>query len=151
MSCDKDMKRDVLLLAAGLLPAARAGEVQAHLAGCPACAALRQAVLEERAALKEAGAPLLAAGRNFAVVPEVQAAPARRFAFALAAAAACFAVFVLLRGEPRTVPGVPGGGMTPAPSGGFSVAEGSGPAPSDLLLKLSGRRAEPVYISGSRS
>lgn len=150
MNCEKDIRKDVLLLAAGLLPEGRALALERHLASCPSCAALRLAVLEERAALKEAGAPLLSAGPAFSALPG--RAPAPRFAVAFAAAAACFALFILLRPGPKAPPAeAPAAVMTPVPGGFFSVGEGAAPASSDFLFKLSGRQAAPAYIGTARS
>ena len=65
MSCPDGIKKEVLALALGELPAGRALETERHLAGCRECAALRLAVLGERAALGGGAMPLLAAGPAF--------------------------------------------------------------------------------------
>lgn len=99
MNCDDKIKARALALAAGALAPAEALEAERHIAACPECAALRLAALEQRAALKEAGAPLLQAGPAFAAGITRAAAEGesrgRRAAAAALAFAAGFAMLML--------------------------------------------------------
>jgi anti-sigma factor RsiW len=155
MNCDHAIKERVLALAAGELSPAEALETERHIAGCPACAALRLAALEERAALMEAGAPLLRAGPGFAarVTAEAAAGESRRRRAAAAALvfAAGFAVLMLFMPHGR--------GINPAPSSlnpyyAANLSEAGIPAgrvfgdlkgsTSEMFYKLSCRRGLPA-------
>ena len=143
MSCDKETRRDVLLLASGLLEGNRAAAAQRHTASCPYCSALRLAALEERAALKEAGAPLLTAPDGFAArVAEAAAGAAGDTGFALAAAALAAALAVAVVFIPQSAdrsPAPPGPSLTAKfvnPSGASVPGGVSG---TDLLYRLSAR------------
>lgn len=156
MNCDEGMKKRALALAGGGLTPAEALEAERHIAGCPACAALRLAALEERAALKEAGAPLLSAGPAFASLVLAAAAAGesrgQRAAAAALAFAAGFAVLMLFLPHGR-------GTLRPAPSSlnplyAANLAGDGAPAgsvlgdlkgsTSDLFYMLSCRKALPA-------
>jgi anti-sigma factor RsiW len=151
MNCDDGIRNRVLALAAGELPPAEALETERHLAACPACAALRLAALEERAALKEAGAPLRQAGPAFA--SQVMAAAAtgenrgRRAAAAALAFAAGFAVLMLFMPHGRAP-------VKPAPSSlnplyAANLAGGGAPADS-VLGDLKGSTSDLFYMLSCR-
>lgn len=143
MSCAKETRSDIVLLAAGLLDGPRALRAEAHLAGCPVCAALRLAVLEERAALKDAGAPLVEFPEHFlAGLPAPVRLPADVPALTLAGAALAAGLAILLVLVP-----LPDGG-SPAPSGPsltqsfinpFGASMGGGADGTDFLYQLSAR------------
>jgi anti-sigma factor RsiW len=115
MSCDNAIKSKVAALALGGLPPAEALVAERHISGCPSCAALRLALLEERAALKTAGAPLLSAGAGFgaAVLAAAEGREARRRKAAAVALvfAAGFAALMLFMPGRRAA-----GGLPPSPA-----------------------------------
>lgn len=151
MNCDAEIRTRVLALAAGELSPAEALETERHITGCPACAALRLAALEERAALKEAGTPLLKAGPAFA--PRVMAAAAagenrrRRAAAAVLAFAAGFAVLMLFMPHGR-------GRLSPVPSSlnplyAANLA-GGGDQSGSVLGDLKGSTSDLFYMLSCR-
>jgi anti-sigma factor RsiW len=151
MNCDTGTRARVAALAAGELAPAEALETERHIAGCPACAALRLAALEERAALKEAGAPLLKAGPAFAarVLAAAAAGESRgqRAAAAALAFAAGFAVLMLFMPHGR-------GSVSPAHSSlnplyAPNLAGGGAPAAS-VLGDLKGSTADLFYMLSCR-
>ena len=151
MNCDDGIKMRVLALAAGWLTPVEALETERHIARCPACAALRLAVLEERAALKEAGAPLLKAGPALAsLVMEAAAAGERRGRRAPAAALAIatgFAVLMLFMPQGR-------GTVSPAHSSlnplyAANLSDGGAPAAS-VLGDLKGSTSDLFYMLSCR-
>ncbi len=156
MNCEDGVKARILALTAGELAPAEALETERHLAGCPGCAAFRLAALGQRAAIKEAGAPLLQAGPGFAA--RVLAAAAeresrgQRAAAAALAFAAGFAVLMIFmpHGRSRLSPAqsslnplyavnLSGGG---APGG--SVLGDLKGSTSDLFYRLSCRKELPA-------
>lgn len=146
MNCDDGMKKKVLALAAGELTPAQALETERHIAGCPACAALRLAALEERAALNEAGAPLLKAGPAFAAGVMTAAAAGesrrRRAAAATLAFAAGFAVLMLFM--PHRGGSVNPAGSSLNPLYAANLSAGGAPAGS-VLGDLKGSTSDLFY------
>ncbi|OGR41903.1 MAG: hypothetical protein A2X35_11380 [Elusimicrobia bacterium GWA2_61_42] len=143
MKCDKNMERETVSLALGELAAAGALAAERHLAACPRCAALRLAILAEKAGLQAGSLPLLQAGPDFAAAAVAAAAGERnesKLAFAGLALAAGLAA-LLIFGVPRATPPAP----APAPSltPGFLNPAGAsvpgGTAATDFLYRLSVR------------
>lgn len=151
MNCEAAMKVRILALAAGELAPAEALETERHIAGCPACAAFRLAALEERAALKEAGAPLLRAGLGFAAGVMAEAAErenrGRRAAAAALVFASGFAMLMLFLPHGR-------GSLSPARSSlnpfyAGNLAGGGEPAGS-VLGDLKGNTSDLFYSLSCR-
>ncbi len=146
MNCDNDTKRDVLLLAAGALPAGRALELERHIAACPACAALRLAVLGQQKALEAAGAPLLAAGPGFAASVAAAAAGEPGGGRLTASGLVLAGVFALLMifGLPREsrFAAPSGASITPGFINPFGASVPGRVSETDFLNRLSVREAK---------
>jgi anti-sigma factor RsiW len=147
MNCEKAIKDKVMALALGELSPAEALQAEKHIAGCASCAALRLALLEERAALGAAGAPLLPAGAGLAdsVMAAVHGYDVRRRRAAAAALvfAAGFAALMLFMPGGR-----PGAALPPASSiNPFYAANlGGGGATADALMGGPEARPLPLFF-----
>lgn len=145
MSCPDGIRKEVLALALGELPAGRALETERHLAGCRECAALRLAVLGERAALGGGAMPLLAAGPAFSGAAARAAAAGERGGGLAAAGlvmAAGLAVLLLL-GLPQRRPAGAAAprSLTAEYSNPYSASVPGGVSATDFLYSLSARSA----------
>ena len=148
MNCGAEMKREIMSLVLGELSSQRALAVERHLAGCRECAALRLSLLEQRAALAAAGAPLLSAGPAFAgaVVSAAVRGSARENKLVLASAliAAGVAVFIMVAVPSQRVPITAAGSAITPPlaDASYSVPD-YGVQPSEFYYRLSGRDEFP--------
>jgi len=146
MNCGAEMKREILSLVLGELSPEKVLEAERHLAGCPECAALRLALLEEKTQLKTGGLPLLQAGPDFAAGVTAAAAGGKvrvlDLAFAGLALAAGFAALLVFGLPPeRQSPLSPGPSLTPAFLNPFSASVPGEASGTDFLYRLSDRAA----------
>lgn len=147
MNCDNVIKGKVLALALGELPPAEALGTERHISGCSSCAALRLALLEERAALKAAGAPLLSAGAGFEAAVLAAAggleAGRRKAAAAALVFAAGFAALLLFMPAGRPSAGLPpASSLNPFYAGNLA---GGGDTAGDVIGDLKGHASRLFY------